>query len=150
MSFNGRASRQVAGSTRQIDVSRISITLILVVLLLSVCALAQRTTGTLRGQVLDPQNAVVPNAKVTASNEATGVVQTTVTTSAGTYVFPTLPPGQYSVKVDTPGFRESLNKSVQVASNTDNQSNFVLTLGTTSETIEVTAGGEGVQTTSAT
>ena len=38
-------------------------------------ALAQRTTGTLRGQVLDPQGAVVANANVTVTNEATGASQ---------------------------------------------------------------------------
>jgi hypothetical protein len=119
-------------------------------LLTSVCAQAQRTTGTLRGQVLDPQGAVVAGAKVTATNEATGVVQSTQTTSAGTYIFPTLLPGKYTLKVESEGFRESVSKAVQVVTNADNEVNFALSLGSANQTIEVTAGVEGVQTTNAT
>jgi hypothetical protein len=68
---------------------------VLVVSLAAPC-FAQRTTGTLRGQVLDPQGAVVAAAKVTVTNEATGVAQLVQTTSAGTYNLPSLIPGKYT------------------------------------------------------
>src|SRR5262249_15867145 len=58
-------------------------------------AFAQRVTGTLRGQVLDPAGASMANAQVTASNEDTGVSVTMTTTSAGTYSFPSILPGKY-------------------------------------------------------
>ena len=48
------------------------------------------------GQVVDPQNAVVANAKVTATNKATGVGRSVTTTSTGNYVIPNLPPGTYA------------------------------------------------------
>jgi uncharacterized surface anchored protein len=63
-------------------------------------AAAQRTTGTLRGQVLDPQSAVVVDARVRVTNNATGIVQELVTTSAGTYTVPSLIPGNYTVTVE--------------------------------------------------
>jgi hypothetical protein len=71
-----------------------------VVMALVGIAAAQRTTGTLRGQVLDPQGAVVVNARVRVTNDATGIAQELVTTSAGTYNVPSLLPGNYTVTVN--------------------------------------------------
>ena len=60
-------------------------------LLVLVCAVslawAQGTTSRVVGVVSDPSGAVIPNAKVTLTNEATGVSFTSTTTAAGTYVF---------------------------------------------------------------
>src|SRR5713226_7373146 len=56
--------------------------------------------ATIVGQVVDQQNAVVPNATVTATNPATGFTRTTKTTSDGAYTISNLPPGTYIVKVD--------------------------------------------------
>jgi hypothetical protein len=49
---------------------------------IAVPAFAQRTTGTLRGIVQDPQTAVIAGASVTATNDATNVANTTVTKCA--------------------------------------------------------------------
>src|SRR6266446_602598 len=67
-------------------------------------AAAQRTNGALKGQVVDPQGAVVGGASVIATNQETKVVKSTSTTSAGTYVFPSLMPGNYTIDVDANGF----------------------------------------------
>src|SRR3954469_21981004 len=67
-------------------------------------AFAQRLDGTLRGEVKDQQGAVVSDAKVTATNVATGVSATAMTTSAGTYSFPNLIVGTYTVTVEKTGF----------------------------------------------
>src|SRR5258707_14730427 len=69
---------------------------------------AQRITGTLRGQVLDPSGAAVPDAQVTATNQETGVSVKVTTTSAGTCSFPRLIPGTYKVKVKTKSFKNFL------------------------------------------
>jgi len=74
-------------------------------LLLSNPASAQRTTGTLRGQVLDPTGAVVPDAPVTITNQETGVTLKVTTTSAGTYTVPSLIPGLYRISVEAKGFK---------------------------------------------
>src|SRR5258708_10254401 len=76
--------------------------------------LAQRVTGTLRGQILDPAGSSVANAQVTAMNEDTGVSVTMTTTSAGTYNFPSVLPGKYTVTVETSGFKKLVSPGVLV------------------------------------
>jgi hypothetical protein len=120
----------------------------LVILIFAAMALAQRTTGGLRGQVLDPQGAVVANAKVTVTNQATGVAQDTQTTSAGTYNFPSLLPGAYTVTVEATGFAKYTRKDISVLADQQNEANAKLNVGATSETVEVVGGAEAVQTTS--
>src|SRR5581483_6160128 len=150
MNSENRAQTSVAGSTRQTDSCRLLLVVLVVALLFSVNALAQRTTGTLRGQVLDPQGAVIPSAKVTATNQATGVASTAQTTSAGTYNFPALVPGRYTVSVEAAGFKSYLKHDVPVLADQENVGDAQLQLGATSETIEVQGGSVEVQTTSST
>jgi len=113
-------------------------------------ALAQRVTGTLRGQVLDPAGASVTNAQVTATNENTGVSVTMRTTSAGTYNFPSVLPGKYTVTVEAPGFKKLVRSGEVVQADQDNVADAKLDLGTASETIEVNASTVEVQTASST
>ena len=111
-------------------------------------AVAQRTTGTLRGQVIDPAGAVIGSADVTAINEATGVSQKTASSAAGTYNFPTMLPGSYTVTVDIKGFKRYIKKDVTVLADQDNVADARLEIGTAAETVEVVAGAAAVQTTS--
>src|SRR6516225_2737793 len=117
-------------------------------LFVSVPAFAQGTTGTLRGQVLDPAGAVVANAQVTATNKETAVSTKIVTTSAGTYSFPSLLPGRYSVSVEVSGFKKYVKNDVTVLADQDNVADAQLELGVATETVEVTAGAVQVQTAS--
>ena len=122
----------------------------ILILVFSVSTPAQRSTGTLRGQVLDPQSAAVPDAEVTVINQETGVGIKVKTTSAGTYSLPALIPGLYKVTVDAKGFRTFVTTDVNVAANQDNVADARLDLGAASEIVEVTAGAAGteIQTTS--
>src|SRR5690242_10868525 len=90
---------------------------IAVLLSISIPVAAQRLDGTLRGTVVDSSGAVIPGADVTASNQETGVQQTTKTTSSGAYVFPNLQVGTYTVRVVAKGFIEFERKDVQVLPN---------------------------------
>src|SRR5215471_9975056 len=117
-------------------------------LFVSAPAFAQGTTGTLRGQVLDPVGAVVANAQVTATNKETGVSTKIVTTSAGTYSFPSLLPGKYSVTVEVSGFKKYVKNDVTVLADQDNVADAQLELGVATETVEVSAGAVQVQTAS--
>jgi hypothetical protein len=65
----------------------------------------QSATATLRGVVLDPNGAVVPGATVKATQVATGVVRETKTNGEGAYTLSSLPPGEYEVRVESPGFK---------------------------------------------
>ena len=98
-------------------------------LMLTIDAIGQNTTGTLRGQVLDPQGATVANAKITIKNQETGVVSNTATSSAGTWNVPSLLPGKYSVSVEVQGFRGFVRKDVVVLADRDNTADAQLQLG---------------------
>lgn len=117
-------------------------------LFVSASGFAQGTTGTLRGQVQDPTGAAVANAQVTATNKETGVSTRSVTTSAGTYSFPSLLPGKYSVTVEVSGFKKYVKNDVPVLADQDNVADALLELGVATETVEVSAGAVQVQTAS--
>src|SRR5882672_10594813 len=117
-------------------------------LIFSMPAAAQRITGTLRGQVLDPSGAAVPDAQVTAANQETGVSVKVTTTSAGTYAVPSLIPGLYKVSVEAKGFKSFLLRDVNVSANQDNVADAKLDLGVATEIVEVSSGAVEIQTTS--
>ena len=113
-------------------------------------AFGQRTTGRLRGQILDPSGGAVANAQVTVANQQTGVTVTITTTSAGTYELPSVLPGLYRVSVEAKGFRNLVKKDLPVLADQDNVADAQLELGSASETVEVVAGSVAVQTSSST
>ena len=79
-----------------------------VALALLVCAVqikAQDTTGKITGTVTDPSGGTVPDAKVTVTNNATGIGHTTTTDQSGTYQVLQLPIGLYRVTAEAPGFK---------------------------------------------
>ena len=117
-------------------------------LIFSMPAAAQRITGTLRGQILDPSGAAVPDAQVTATNQETGVSVKITTTSAGTYSFPSLIPGNYKIGVEAKGFKNFLKTEISVIANQDNVADAHLDLGVATEVVEVSGGGVAIQTTS--
>ena len=77
---------------------------ILVVLSLAVAANAQTFRGAINGTVTDPSGAVIPNAQIKATEKATGIEHSTVTTSDGLFAFQDLPIGTYKVTVTASGF----------------------------------------------
>lgn len=102
-------------------------------------ATAQNATGSITGTVTDPNNALVPNAAVTATNRATGAARKITTKEEGSFVFENLLPGEYEVKVEASGFTTQLRtQTVQVG--TTATLNFSLSVGTASQTIEVVGG----------
>lgn len=68
--------------------------LFIVTILFSLCALAQRETGSVSGTVTDPSGAVVPNAKVTITSSATGLTRAVTTNANGFYNATTLALGR--------------------------------------------------------
>src|SRR5262249_40572668 len=115
--------------------------------LLLPCVLwAQRLDGTLRVTVTDKSHASIEGARVTVTNEATGVSNTTTASSAGTYVFPNLLVGSYTVTVDSDNFRKSVQKGIAVESNQVSEAKIELEIGAVSAVIEVQAGSEVVKT----
>lgn len=112
------------------------------------CALSSfsQDRGSITGVITDPSGAAVPVAMVTATNVATGTSQTTQTTSAGFYTVPELPAGIYRVRVEKTGFRIAVADKVEVIVNTATRIDLPLSIGATTQTVEVTAAPELLQT----
>jgi len=114
--------------------------LALFVLLLGVVWPANgQSTATLQGTVTDPAGAAVPNAKVVASNEATGVQSETVSDSAGEYLFPSLLIGNYKLEITASGFQKIVFTGLKLDVASTVTKNVSLTLGQSSQTVEVVA-----------
>lgn len=111
---------------------------------------AQRLDGTLRVTVMDKSQATIEDAHVTVTDESTGVSVSTSTSSAGTYVFPNLLVGTYTITVEKDGFKKVVQKGVGVASNQVAEAKVLLELGSVSAVVEVEAGAELVKTESST
>ncbi|HEV3041157.1 MAG TPA: TonB-dependent receptor [Candidatus Angelobacter sp.] len=105
------------------------------------------STATLRGRVVDPQEAVVPNATVTATNTATGMNRSVGTTSAGDYVIPNLPPGTYNISVQAKGFANNESKGLLLNVGDQRDLNFKLSISGTSTSVEVTTVAPLIETT---
>ena len=103
-------------------------------------ALAQ-TGGSITGEVKDQTGAVAPNAAVTVTNSQTNVARSTATNSAGIYSFPGLTPGTYQVKVSAPGFETIVKTDIELQVQQTARVDFSLSLGQTSNAIEVSASG---------
>ncbi len=112
---------------------------------MSVVALGQ-STAALSGAVTDPSTAGVPNAKVVATNQATGVASATQTDAVGSYLFPSLPIGVYRIEVSCSGFQTATvaNLKLEVASAVTQ--NVQLTVGAASQTVEIIADAALVET----
>lgn len=125
------------------------ITLCLLVLAAS-AALGQAGNGGISGLVADPSGAVVPGAAVTAQNTATGVRQSTVSTAAGLYSFPSLPPGTYKVTATEKGFETLVQDHVIVTVDQTTSVNMTLKVGNVNEVVTVNASSDILDTTNST
>ncbi len=109
-------------------------------------AVGQVTSGSINGTVRDVTGGVIPSATVTVANPATGVTRTVTTNDTGDFVVPSLPPGDYTIRVEAQGFK-TLEKSDVRLSATDrlNAGVLELELGGTTEVVNVTAGAGELQ-----
>jgi outer membrane receptor protein involved in Fe transport len=105
-------------------------------------AMAQATTGGVKGVVTDASGAVVPEADVTAKNTATGTEVKTKTNSEGIYNFPRLQPGTYQLTIEKQGFKRQEFQEVTVQIGQDLVIDAALQAGLQTETVTVTAAGE--------
>jgi hypothetical protein len=117
--------------------------------ILAASAWAQTGTTSLHGSVADKSGAVIVGAKVSLSNAQQGLHREAITNSAGEYDFLALPPGNYVLGVEMTGFRKYEQKNLQLLVNLPTTTNVALEVGTTSETIEVSAQAETLNATDA-
>ena len=119
-----------------------------VVLLVSSTLYGQGVTGRITGTVLDPSQAGVPAALVTITNQETGYRAEVPTGQGGDYVAPNLPPGKYTVAANAAGFKAAVSKDVVVVVNNSTSVDFSLQIGSRSDTVQVEANNQLVDTVS--
>jgi hypothetical protein len=123
--------------------------LLLVVLLMTfgTVAFAQSNYGAVRGIVADVQGAGIPGATVVLTSDTTKISRTTVSNGSGEYAFSAVQPGTYSVTVTSDGFKRSEAKGITVDAGNTIGNDVALELGSTSQSIEVTAADPVVDNT---
>ena len=114
-------------------------------LLVTASAYAQTTNGNIRGTVTDPGGATLV-ATVTARNLDTGLSLSTVTTEAGLYSLPNLPPGRYSVTVEAPNLKKYTREGVTVQTGSTVSLDIQMQLGSISERVTVTSDASQLET----
>jgi hypothetical protein len=120
----------------------------LLVALAAVPALLAQSTGsaTLRGTVKDPAGAVVPGASVTLINEATKDERKATTSSDGLYVFSSVNPGTYTVRIEGSGFKTSEQRGIVLSPSDTRGVDIALEVGAPTDTVTVSATTETLQT----
>src|SRR5947209_1828023 len=127
--------------------SRLSVCAAMVVLFVvgQSTMLGQANSGVVLGRVTDPSGAVVPDAKIVATNQQTGVTKEYTTDSSGNYVISYLIPGNYDVSAEKTSFKRSIRTGVILEVDQKAVVNFTLEVGSVNESIEVTAQAPLVQ-----
>jgi hypothetical protein len=123
-----------------------------ILFVLTVCCLiatSQSTDATISGGVTDSSGNFIQGADVEIANDATGVVYSSKTNGSGMYVVPILPPGHYHVQISKPGFRTIIKADVVLNVQSALALNFVLPVGSTSESVTVDAESSAINTTDA-
>jgi hypothetical protein len=109
-------------------------------------ALAQRDLGAITGTITDPTGAAIAGARVTITEQATGVQSSATSDTSGTYIRPLLKAGTYTVEVEAPGFRKAVLRDVLLTAGDRVGVNIQLTVGEISQSVEVTAAAPLLQT----
>lgn len=107
---------------------------------------ASGPTGSITGTVTDPSGALVRKAQITVLNEATNAVRNAETNDDGDYTVALLPPGRYSVSVESSGFRKSIFADVAVDVDQTVRVDFGLEIGAPTEEVRVKDTPPAIQT----
>ncbi len=108
------------------------------------------TTGAVRGTVTDPQGAVIADATVTVTSSATAQARVVKTDQSGQYTIGLLPPEVYKVTISVTGFKTQELPPVNIVVTETMRADAQLTLGSESETVEVSTQGAALQVENAT
>ncbi len=108
-------------------------------ILAGLCFGQAQTTGTISGTITDTSGAVVPGVKITVTNTATGLSQTTTTSGTGYYTVVNLPGGVYDVTAEKEGFQRCANIGVQLDPAATQQLTCAMQVGQMTQTVEVQA-----------
>jgi hypothetical protein len=108
--------------------------------------LAQSDSSSLSGTVFDASDAVLPNARITIHNVATGSDRSIVSNENGNFTLTNLPPGDYSVRVELQGFQTTTLADVHLDPSIGRRVDVHMKVGDTKVEVNVEAGANVVQT----
>lgn len=113
--------------------------------LVGVAAHGQLATGDVLGTVTDPSGAALPGATIRVENTGTHTVRETKSGDNGGYTFTQLQPGTYSLTMVEPGFKTYSNPSLNLVAGDRARVDASLSIGGSSETVEVTTQPSALQ-----
>jgi hypothetical protein len=111
---------------------------VVVVFLLAATAAWAQSTATLQGTVTDQTGAVVPNAQVKATNEATSLERASRTDATGNYTIPSLPAGAYTIEVTAPALQHQVLRGYVIEVSRNVAQNFRLKPATVEQSVVIT------------
>ncbi|HEY6969384.1 MAG TPA: carboxypeptidase regulatory-like domain-containing protein [Candidatus Angelobacter sp.] len=107
---------------------------------------AQTSLGSITGDIMDPQQAVITDATVTVTSNLTGEKHTTTSNAQGAYRFEALPPGTYNLQVEAPGFATAKLENITVAGSQSTTLNVNLKIGPTETSVIVETSAQQIHT----
>lgn len=117
----------------------------------SLCPLLySQANGSLSGTVADKTGSVITGAAVTVTSQETGLTRETKTDDSGHYLVPLLPVAHFSIKVESQGFKTSVQKDIRLQVDEQLEINFTLIPASVTSTVEVSAEEVAVETTNPT
>jgi hypothetical protein len=115
----------------------------------TVAAFGQTTSGSLTGQITDPSGAAIAEASVTLTNVQTNYERVVSSGNTGVYLIEPVAPGEYALAVSAKGFLVYRQTGIVIHVNESAAQNVGLKVGGTEQTVNVSAGAELINTTSA-
>jgi len=129
---------------------RIGPALVLLCLVSASAFYGQTVAGSIVGTITDPSRAVIAGASVTLTNLGTNDTRTVKSDEVGNYLFVNLPPGNYSITVENPGFKRFTRQPITVEVQSVVRIDVLLEVGDATQTVEVIAQTPLLQTQTAT
>ena len=107
---------------------------------------SQEVSAGVTGRVTDPSGSSIVNASVTAKDLERNTEYPTKTNEDGIYAFPRIPPGNYELRVEAPGFKSFVQASLHLDVNQRARLDVPMQVGGVSESVSVTAEAALLQT----
>ena len=125
---------------------RVLVASLILTILSAIAVWAQVAGGTISGTITDPSERLVPQAQVSITNVATGVITTVMTNADGFFTAPNLLPGEYEITVSAKGFTTEARKGITLTVGAQQVFNLTLHVGSAARTVvEVTTEAPAVQ-----
>jgi len=119
---------------------------IVLLILISNPGRAQVLYGSITGNVTDPSGAAVPGATVQVQTADTGLKRDVKTNEAGVYLISDLPPGNYTITINSPAFASLVLNGASVTANQVRRADAALQVAQVSQTVEVSTASAPLQT----